>query len=80
MMVDLHVFPLLERFVMLLDSPFKKAFHHLKLKDNFPTMYKYIYMIRENPIFVKHVITQRAYSTKLQLDAEAGQKLPYDIK
>ena len=80
MMVDLHAFPLLERFAMLLDSPLKGAFVHLDMKENCPTVYRYLYMIRENPLFAKHVMTQRAYSTKLSMDLEAGQKLPYDIR
>lgn len=47
-MIDCHVFPMVERLVMLENSPLAQIFESLELKATYPSMYAYIHRFRQN--------------------------------
>jgi len=58
MYIDIHCFPMMERLVMLENSPIHSAFELLDIKNQCPKMYKYVHHIREHAILKKHAIRQ----------------------
>ena len=42
MMIDFHIYPLLERFILLENSPWKEVFEKLGIKEICPTLYDYV--------------------------------------
>ena len=64
MMIDMHCYPMVERMVMLENSPWKKGFDGIGMKDA-PTICAYVHRFRANPKLAPHVITQEAYNKLL---------------
>ena len=56
MMLDFHVYPMLERVVMLENSPWHKGFEALNVKEC-PQMISYVERFRTHPLMSEHVIT-----------------------
>ena len=56
MYVDIHCFPLMERLVMLENSPWHYAFEALEVKAGMPTVYSWVHRIRGHASLSKFVI------------------------
>lgn len=54
MMLDFHVYPILERIVMLENSPWGATFNTLDFKNKCPTVYAYVYKFRSHPKMTDH--------------------------
>ena len=50
MYIDVHFFPMLERLVMLENSPWNYAFEDLKIKENCSTIYTFVHKLRGHPV------------------------------
>ena len=61
MMIDLHVFPIVERIVMLEGTPWDGAFKKMEVKDKCVNMYWYVHRFRENKMMKEHVMPKKAY-------------------
>ena len=60
MMIDLHCYPMVERMVMLKDSPLHIGFEVLGMEEA-PAMCAFVHRFRAHPTFKDHVITQDNY-------------------
>lgn len=49
MMIDFNAYPMLERIVLLENSPFHYAFEDLDVKNKAPNVYSYVHRFRANP-------------------------------
>jgi hypothetical protein len=49
MMIDYHSYPMLERIVLLENSPWHYAFEHFDIKNKHPTLYAYVHRFRAHP-------------------------------
>ncbi len=49
MWIDIHVFPIVERIVLLENSPWKHAFDFLDMKNAFPTIYAFVHEFKKFP-------------------------------
>ena len=61
MYIDFHCYPVVERMIMLENSPWNHGFDALGMKDC-PTVYAYVHRFRQHPLLAPHVITQEAYN------------------
>ena len=61
MMIDMHVFPIVERIVLLEDTPWDAAFKKMKIKDNCESMYAYVHNFRDNELVKDHIMPKKAY-------------------
>lgn len=55
MMIDFHVFPFIERLVILEGTVFDEAFKMLDLPKNCPKLYEYVHRFRKHPRMEPHV-------------------------
>ena len=62
MMIDCHVFPIVERVVMLENSPWKFAFDAMNIKTNCPTMYAYNNRASTHAKLAPYVMKQDHYN------------------
>jgi hypothetical protein len=61
MMIDFHVYPMVERIIMLENGPLHEWFEKLKIKSKCPLMYEYVHRFRSNPLLKPYVISHEAY-------------------
>lgn len=64
MMIDVAAYPMVERMVMLENSPWSKGFELMEMK-NAPTVIAYVHRFRAYPMFAPHVIEQDHYNKLL---------------
>ena len=55
MMIDIHIYPLVERIVLLEDSIWKHGFDAIGVKDC-PLVYAYVHRFRNHPKMAPHVM------------------------
>ena len=70
MMIDYHSYPMLERIVLLENSPWHYAFEHFDVKNKYPTFYAYVHRFRANPRHLKDIIKTECYNKLLQYWSE----------
>ena len=61
-MVDVQVFPALERLVLFENSPFHDIFERLNVKETAPTIYRYVHTFREIDQFKPFTIQLSAWT------------------
>src|SRR4051794_27139307 len=60
--VDIHIFPILERVVLLEGTPMNDFFDRLDVKNKLPTIYEYVNRFREIPEFKdRGIVKKEAY-------------------
>lgn len=57
MMIDVHVYPIVERFVMMENSPWAHGFETMQFKTKCPTICAYVDMFRKHPKLTDGIIT-----------------------
>ncbi len=70
MMIDYHSYPMLERIVLLENSPWHYAFEHFDIKNKYPIFYAYVHRFRANPSHLKDIIKTECYNKLLQYWSE----------
>lgn len=61
MMLDFHCYPILERIVMLENSPWQAGFEALDLKNKCPTLYAYVHRFRQHETMKEHCFEPKHY-------------------
>lgn len=56
MYIDMHCYPVLERFALLDNSPWQHGWDQLDLKNSAPTVLDFVNRFREHPLMSKHVV------------------------
>ena len=81
MMIDVAIFPMLERVVMLEGGPWHQGFELLKVKEKFPSIYSYVHRMREYPSFKPYRLDHTHYGNWLKKceQMELGKKHQLDI-
>ena len=64
MMIDVHCYPMVERLVMMEQSPWSHGFDAIGMKEA-KTIIGYVERFKAYPKFTPHVITQEAYNKLL---------------
>ena len=70
MMIDYHAYPMLERIVLLENSPWHYAFEHFDIKNKYPAFYAYVHRFRANPKHSNDIIKTECYNKLLQYWSE----------
>lgn len=65
-MVDVHIFPVLERLVLFEHSAFEKIFTTLNIKVAAPTIYKYVHNFRCCHMFKPYYLNDVAWKKNLE--------------
>lgn len=63
--VDIFLFPLLERVVLFEDTVWDDIFKKVNFKETAPTTYAYVHKAREYELFKPHVISTSIYAKYL---------------
>ena len=76
MLLDIHVFPIVERLITIEAIQFKEAFDALKIKETCPQTYAYVHRFREHPLMKPHCMEMGPWKEQnaLQLLNPAGVK------
>ena len=80
MMIDMHIFPVVERLVFLKGSPWNAGYVTLDVENLCPQMIQYVHRFREHPKMSAHVITADAYNKHLEAWQAQGSKVPLQNK
>ena len=65
-MLDLFVFPFVERIVLLENSPCGNIFYALSVKDHSPNLVKYVQAFRQLDKFKNVILDQKVYNKYLE--------------
>lgn len=79
MWIDIHVYPIAERMVMLEGGPWDAAFQTLDIKNKSPEVYSFVHAFREHPKMKPCVITKAAYDKQATAALAAEQKVPLTL-
>eukprot|EP00355_Strombidium_rassoulzadegani_P005972 CAMPEP_0168618884 /NCGR_PEP_ID=MMETSP0449_2-20121227/6308_1 /TAXON_ID=1082188 /ORGANISM="Strombidium rassoulzadegani, Strain ras09" /LENGTH=77 /DNA_ID=CAMNT_0008659785 /DNA_START=550 /DNA_END=779 /DNA_ORIENTATION=+ len=76
MMIDVHCYPMVERIVMLENTPWNAGFEKMQVKEKAPHVYAYVHRMKEHPKFKPHAIRPEAYSKLMEKfeKMEMGEK------
>ena len=66
MMIDINCFPIVDRLVLLENSPWHHVFEILDLRQNAPAIFEYTQMFRENEVMAPHVMKPECYHRHLE--------------
>ena len=64
-LLDLYCYPMVERAIMMENSPWHDGFVKMGMKEQLPVIYAFVHRMREHPVFGKHKITEKAYNNLL---------------
>jgi len=62
MMLDFHVYPILERIVRLENSPWNTGFEKLDAKTKCPSMFEYVNKFSAHPKMAPHCFKSKHYN------------------
>ena len=66
MMIDINCFPIVDRLVMLEESPWHNVFEELKIKENAPSIFDYVRKFRNHDKMAPHVMKKESYHKHLE--------------
>jgi len=82
MYMDFHCYPLLERLVLLENSPWKHGWEALDLANTIPSVIEFVNRCREHPTMKPHVVNPECNNKQLAhwISLNPGVKPPLSIE
>lgn len=66
MLIDIHMFPVMERIVMLENSPWHYAFEDMQVKEKMPATYAFVHKFKAHPVLGKRAMPVAGFNKLLQ--------------